>query len=272
MNIPEITLNNGVKIPQLGYGTFKCSNEEAEAGVLAALACGYRHIDTALIYENEKGVGSGIQKSGVPREEIFLVSKLWNDDQGYDRTLKAFEVTLADLQTDYLDMYLIHWPRPLNKETWKAMTKLYNEGRVKSIGVSNFTQKHLLELMDSSDIVPVINQVELHPQLPQQDMQEFCSKHGIHIEAWGPLMQGKIFQVDLMKNLSEKYGKSIAQIALRWHIQQEIITIPKSNKPQRIQSNFEVFDFEISAEDMKQIESLNTGERLGPHPDEIYTS
>lgn len=270
MNIPSIKLNNGVSIPQLGYGTFKSSNEEAETGVLAALESGYRHIDTALIYGNEKGVGNALEKSDIPREKIFLVSKLWNDDQGYDSTLRAFEVSLGDLKTDYLDLYLIHWPKPLNKETWRAMEKLYNEKRIRAIGVSNFREQDLEELFDLSDIVPVLNQVELHPQFPQEKLREFCQKKGILIEAWGPLMQGKIFDIPLMKELAIKYSKSIAQIALRWHIQSGIITIPKSVNPERIKGNIDIFDFEISSDDMRAIGSLNSGERIGVHPDDVY--
>lgn len=270
MSIPEITLNNGIKMPQLGYGTFKSSNEEAEAGVLSAIKNGYRHIDTASYYGNENGVGKGIKKSGMAREDIFLVSKVWPEDYGYEKTLNAFDKTLNELQTDYLDLYLIHWPKPLNKETWRAMEKLYNDKRIKAIGVSNFTEAHLQELLDSSDVIPTINQVELHPQFPQKPLHDFCNKNNIRIEAWGPLMQGRIFQIDLMKELSKKYNKSVAQIALRWHIQSDIITIPKSVNPERIKANMEIFDFKISGEDMKKIEILNTGERIGMDPDFVY--
>lgn len=265
------TLHNGVKMPWLGFGTFKITEEgQVEKAVLEALKVGYRHIDTAAIYGNEEGVGKAIKESGVKREEIFLTSKVWNGDQGYDSTLKAFEASLKRLGTDYLDLYLIHWPKPLNKETWRALEKLYKEKRVRAIGVSNFKVHHLEELLESCEIVPMVNQVEYHPQFPQTEVLEFCKKHNIQLEAWGPLMQGKIFGIPLMKELSEKYNKTISQIALRWDIQTGVVTIPKSVTPERIKENADIFDFEISQEDMERIAELNTGERIGRDPDDVY--
>jgi diketogulonate reductase-like aldo/keto reductase len=270
--LETITLNNGVKIPKIGFGTFKVENgNDTINSVKKALEIGYRHIDTAAIYGNEEGVGQAIKESGVPREEIFLVSKVWNSEQGYDTTIKAFEESLKRLQTDYLDMYLIHWAKPKNRETWKALETLYKEGKIKAIGVSNFEIHHLEDLLEVAEIIPVVNQVELHPQFPQEELREYCKKHNIAIEAWGPLMQGKIFEIPLMKELSIKYNKSIAQIALRWHYQQDIITIPKSIKPERIESNIDIFDFEISEEDMEKIKNLK-GERIGLAPDMVYDS
>jgi diketogulonate reductase-like aldo/keto reductase len=270
--LETITLNNGVKIPKIGFGTFKVENgNDTINSVKKALEVGYRHIDTAAIYGNEEGVGIAIKESGVPREEIFLVSKVWNSEQGYDTTIKAFEESLKRLQTDYLDMYLIHWAKPKNRETWKALETLYKEGKIKAIGVSNFEIHHLEDLLEVAEIIPVVNQVELHPQFSQEELREYCKKHNIAIEAWGPLMQGKIFEIPLMKELSIKYNKSIAQIALRWHYQQDIITIPKSIKPERIESNIDIFDFAISAEDMEKIKTLK-GERIGLAPDMVYNS
>lgn len=265
-----IKLNNGVEMPQIGLGTFKVQdNEDIVNSVKWALEAGYRHIDTAAIYRNEDGVGKGIKASGVPREEIFVTTKVWNSDQGYENTLAAFETSLKKLELEYIDLYLVHWP---NEEpcmdTWKAMEKLYKDGRVKAIGVSNFEIDHLQKLLDNCEIKPVINQVELHPQFPQDELREFCKNNNIAVESWGPLMQGKIFDLPLMKDLSEKYGKSIAQIALRWQYQLGIVIIPKSIKKERIVSNVDIFDFEISAEDMKRIESLK-GNRIGTAPRDV---
>lgn len=263
-------LSNGVEMPILGFGTFKVDdgNTTVEA-VKTALELGYRHIDTAAIYGNEVSVGEGIKASGIAREEIFITSKVWNSEQGYEKTLKAFEKTLADLDVKYLDLYLIHWPKSLNIETWKAMEALYQAGKVRAIGVSNFKEHHLEALISQTDIVPMVNQVELHPQLAQPELLAFCEKHQIAVEAWGPLMQGQIFEIELMKELASKYNKSISQVALRWNLQRGVIVIPKSIKAHRIAENFDVFDFEISKEDMERIATLNTGVRIGPDPDTI---
>lgn len=266
----SVVLSNGVKMPILGLGTFKVKDGiETVESVKAALQMGYRHIDTAAIYGNEEGVGQGIKESGVQREEIFLVSKVWNTDQGYESTLKAFETSLAKLGTTYLDLYLIHWPKALNIETWKALEELYKSGRIRAIGVSNFKEHHLKAVVEEAEIVPMVNQVEFHPQLAQPELHAYCKEHNIQLEGWGPLMQGKIFEVPMMQELADKYGKTIAQIALRWHIQMGVVAIPKSIKASRIASNAEIFDFEITKEDMDRIALLNTGERIGPDPDHI---
>lgn len=271
LNINSCTiLNNGVKMPYLGFGTYKIEYEDASAQYIKmALECGCRHIDTATVYGNEPIVGKAIKESGVPRNEVFITSKVWNNKHGYDKTLKAFQDTLRRLDTDYLDLYLIHWPKNLNKDTWRAMEKLYKDGYVRAIGVSNFKIHHLKEIMEGSEIVPMVNQVEYHPQFPQTELHDFCNKNNIQLEAWGPLMQGKIFEIPLMKALAEKYGKTVSQIALRWDLQMNVVTIPKSINESRIKENCDIYDFEISEEDMKRIESLNTGERIGHDPDTI---
>jgi diketogulonate reductase-like aldo/keto reductase len=269
-NLEEsIKLRNGISIPRIGFGTYLIEDGETVIrAVKTALEVGYRHIDTASIYGNEKGIGRAIEESDVKREDIFLTSKVWNTEQGYNETLEAFENSLERLRTDYLDLYLIHWPKPISGETWKAMEKIYKVGRVKAIGVSNFMVHHLEPLLESCEITPMVDQVELHPQFPQDKLREFCREHDIVVEAWGPLMQGKVFHVELMKELSKKYGKTIAQITLRWHCQLGHVAIPKSSKPERIESNVDIFDFKISDEDMKKIETLK-GERIGGHPDKI---
>lgn len=263
-------LSNGVEMPLIGFGTFKIpEGEEVIATVKQALEAGYRHIDTATAYRNERGVGQGIKESGIPREEIFLVSKLWNRDQGYESTLKAFEKTLKELDTDYLDLYLIHWPKDLNKQSWKAMEELYKAGKVRTIGVCNFMVHHLKDLIEDCEINPMVNQIELHPQFPETPVRAYCDIKNIAVEAWGPLMQGKIFQIDLMRDIAEKHNKTIAQIAIRWHFQQGIISIPKSSKRERIISNAQIFDFHLDNEDMERIATLNTATRIGKDPDHI---
>jgi len=263
------TLNNGVKMPYFGLGVWQAKDgEEVINAVKWALQAGYRHIDTAAIYQNEEGVGVGMRESGVPREETFLVSKVWNADQGYDSTLKAFETSLRKLNTEYLDLYLIHWPVPGKyKETWKALETLYREKRVRAIGVSNFLQHHLEDLLPESSVVPMVNQMEFHPYLIQQDLLDYCKGKGIQYEAWSPLMQGSIFDLDTFKDLAKKYNKTIAQIVLRWDLQKGVVTIPKSSKKQRILDNADVFDFSISEEDMAKIDQLERGKRFGPDPD-----
>ncbi|MDR2039199.1 MAG: aldo/keto reductase [Bacteroidales bacterium] len=263
-----ITLNNGIKMPMLGFGTFKVPDGETTIqSVKTALNLGYRHIDTAAVYQNERGVGEGIRQSGLDRKDIFLTSKLWNSDQGYDSTLKAFDATLQRLGFDYLDLYLIHWPKPLNKETWRAMEKLYKEKRIRSIGVSNFHIHHLEDLLSDCEIKPMVNQIEFHPRLVQPSLLDFCRKQQIQFEAWSPLMQGKIFSIPLLKELAQKYQKSVSQIVLRWDIQMGVVTIPKSTHTERIKENMEIFDFEISQEDMDAISQLDQNERVGADPD-----
>ncbi|RPG33718.1 MAG: aldo/keto reductase [Muricauda sp. TMED12] len=262
-------LHNGVQMPYFGLGVYLSKDgSEVINAVKEALNHGYRHIDTAAIYNNEEGLGKGVQESNVDRKDIFLVSKVWNTDQGYDATLKAFDASLERLGTDYLDLYLIHWPKgELSKETWKALEKLYKEKRVRAIGVSNFLQHHLEDLLTSAEIVPMVNQMEFHPYLVQQDLIDFCKSKEIQYEAWSPLMQGNIFDLDIMKNLASKYNKTIAQVVLRWDLQKGVVTIPKSSKKERIIANSDLFDFELSEEDVQLLDGLDNGKRFGPDPD-----
>lgn len=267
-----VQLSNGIKMPLLGFGTYKVeSGESVINSVKEALKIGYRHIDTAAFYGNEEGVGIAIKESGIKREDIFLVSKVWNTEQGYEKTIKSFEDSLKRLGTDYLDLFLIHWPQPLHKETWRALEKLYNEGRVKAIGVSNYTVNHLKDLLKDSEISPMINQIEFHPKLIQPELMDFCNKNNIQIEAWSPLMRGGIFKIKLLDELSKKYKKTISQIVLRWDLQMGVVTIPKSIKPSRIKENSDIFDFELTNEDMKKINELNENLRCGSNPDIIYS-
>ncbi|GIQ67216.1 aldo/keto reductase [Xylanibacillus composti] len=262
------TLNNGVNMPWLGLGVYKVEDgDEVISSVKAALETGYRHIDTAALYNNEQGVGQAIRESGVPREEIFVTSKVWNSEQGYESTLQAFEASRKRLGLEVLDLYLIHWPvKGKYLDTWKALMKLYKDGYVRAIGVSNFQIHHLQDIMDDSDIVPAVNQVECHPLLTQKPLLKFCRENQIQLEAWSPLMQGNL-DVPLLDELAAKYGKSKAQIIIRWDLQNEIVTIPKSVKPHRIAENAQVFDFELSEEDMQRIDALNQNKRFGADPD-----
>lgn len=260
MNENFKTLNNGVKIPSIGFGTYKSGNDEDTASIVRyALETGYRQIDTASFYGNEEGIGNGIKTSKVKREDIFVVTKLWNDDQGYEKTIEAFNKSLEKLQVEYIDLYLIHWPNKLNSETWRAFEHLYKKGKVKAIGVCNFKIGHLEELKKSAEIMPMVNQVELHPQNTKEDMFEYCNKNNIQLVAWSPIMRGKIFSNELIISLAEKYKKTIAQIVLRWHVQRGVIPIPKSSNEGRIKENLDIFDFELSSEDMNAISLLNEG-------------
>ena len=263
------TLHNGVKMPYFGLGVYLSEDgQEVINAVQWALEAGYRHIDTASIYKNEEGVGKGIKESRVPRKDIFVVSKVWNSDQGYDSTLRAFEASLKRLDLDYLDLYLIHWPvEGKFKDTWRALEKLYKANRIKAIGVSNFMQHHLEDLLQDAEIVPMVNQMEFHPYLVQQNLMDFCSSHKIQYEAWSPMMQGKIFELEELKGLAKKYTKTIAQIVLRWDLQKGVVTIPKSAKKERIISNADIFDFELSKGDVTFLDGLNRGKRFGPDPD-----
>ncbi|MFB4168024.1 aldo/keto reductase [Virgibacillus sp. JSM 102003] len=268
-----ITLNNGNRMPQLGFGVWQVPDEEATPAVSKALEVGYRSIDTAKVYENESGVGKALAASSVPREDLFITTKVWNSDQGYDNTLKAFDKSLEKLGLDYVDLYLIHWPTPEFDdyvETYKAMEKLYNDGRVKAIGVCNFNIEHLQRLLDECDVVPAVNQVECHPYLQQNELKDFCEKHNIYLEAWSPLMNGgEVLNNDAVKQIASKYGKTSAQVIIRWHLQSDSIVIPKSVTPSRIEENFNVFDFELSADDMGEIAKLDRNQRKGPEPSEM---
>lgn len=263
-----VTLNNGVKMPWMGLGVFKVrEGREVEQSVFAALRAGYRSIDTAAAYGNEVGVGNAIKASGVPRSELFVTTKLWNASQGYDSTMRAHEASLKKLGLDYVDLYLIHWPvKGKYLETWRAFETLYKEGRVRAIGVSNFQVHHLQDVLDKYPTVPAVNQVELHPRLAQKELRAFCRAHGIQIEAWSPLMQGRL-DIPVLEGIAEKYGKTPAQAVIRWDLQSGIVTIPKSVHENRIIENADVFDFELSADDMAAIDALDTGRRLGPDPD-----
>ncbi|MET0256581.1 MAG: aldo/keto reductase [Luteibacter sp.] len=271
--VPVLDLNDGNKAPQLGFGVFQIPDGETADAVASALAAGYRSIDTAAIYKNEAGVRQGIERSGIARGDIFLTTKLWNSEQGFDSTLKAFDASVQKLGVDYVDMYLIHWPTPKQDryvETWKAFIRLREEGRIRSIGVSNFQPAHLDRIVKETGVTPVVNQVELHPDFAQHEVVAANAKHKVITEAWSPLGQGG----DLLKNdtlvaIGKKHGKSPAQVVLRWHVQLGHMVIPKSATPERIKSNIDVFDFELSADEMKAIASLDAGKRMGPHPDEF---
>jgi diketogulonate reductase-like aldo/keto reductase len=267
----KVKLNNGLEMCWLGLGVFRAEDgQEVENAVVAALKNGYRSIDTAAVYDNEKGVGTGIKNSGVARKDIFLTSKVWNSDQGYKTTLKAFEKSLERLQTDYLDLYLIHWPKgKLSLDTWKAMEELYEKGLIRAIGVSNFLVHHLEDFLPECNVVPAVNQVEFHPELIQPELLEYCQEKGIQPEAWSPIMKGKVLNIPVLQALAAKYKKTPVQIVLRWDIQKGVVTIPKSVHPDRIISNADIFDFELNDEDMAKIDRLDKNKRLGFHPDHI---
>ncbi|MET9905343.1 aldo/keto reductase [Streptomyces sp. NPDC006476] len=268
--VPPIILNNGVEMPQLGFGVWQVPDDEAEQAVATALEAGYRSIDTAAIYGNEEGTGKAIAASGVPREEIFVTTKLWNSEHGYDATLRAFDASLEKLGLDYLDLYLIHWPTPARDkyvDTYKAFEKLHADGRVRAIGVSNFEPEHLRRLIDETSVIPAVDQIELHPHLQQRAAREFHAEQGIATEAWSPLGQGKgLLEVPAIVAIAQKHGRTPAQVVLRWHLQLGNIVIPKSVTPSRIRENIEVFDFSLDTEDLAAISALNEDRRLGPDP------
>jgi 2,5-diketo-D-gluconate reductase A len=270
-DVPNLTFNNGVEIPQLGFGVFQVPPDEVIDPVLAALEAGYRLIDTAAMYGNEEGVGTAIEQSGVPRDELFITTKLNNPDHGYDAALKAFDASVGKLGIDVLDLYLIHWPLPKRNdyvETWKAFEKLYADGRVRSIGVSNFQTNHLNRLFAETDVKPVINQIELHPGFPQLELRAFHADNEMLTEAWSPIGQGYgLLDDPTIRSIAERVDRSPAQVVLRWHIQHGNVVIPKSVTPARIKENIDVFDFELSDEDMAALTDLSGPGRLGPDPD-----
>lgn len=273
MAAPLIPLNDGHTIPAVGFGVFQIPPTDTDQAVAAALRAGYRHIDTAAAYRNERETGRAIADSGVPRDELYVVTKLWNADQGYDSTLKAFDASMnrlgSEFLEDYLDLYLIHWPMPDEDkfvDTFKAFAQLRDEGRIRSIGVSNFEPEHLKAVIDATGIVPAVNQVELHPRLPQTALREVHAQLGVATEAWGPLGQGSLLDHPTVTAVADGCGRTPAQVLIRWHIQLGNIVIPKSVNPERIASNFDVFGFELSDEEMTSISSLDDGNRLGPDP------
>ncbi|MBM7831492.1 2,5-diketo-D-gluconate reductase A [Agromyces cerinus] len=273
-SVPRIQLNDGHSIPQLGFGVFKVDPDETVRIVSGALEVGYRHIDTARIYGNEEGVGTALAESGIAREELFITTKLWNTDHGTQSTFDAFDASLDRLGLDYVDLYLIHWPSPKGDryvEAWKALEQIRVSGRARSIGVSNFLVPHLERLLAETDVVPAVDQIELHPAHQQPATAAFAEQHGIAIEAWGPLGQGKypLFEVPEVADAAETHGKTPAQVVIRWHLQRGHIVFPKSNRRERMAENFDVFDFELSDAEVQAITALEREGRVGSHPDDV---
>lgn len=267
--VPVLTLHDGVEIPQLGYGVFQIPPEETQEKVEEALGVGYRHVDTAAAYRNEAGVGAAIAATGVRREDVFVTTKLWNSDQGYDSTLRAFEQSLERLGTGYVDLYLIHWPLPskdLFLDTWRAFERICEEGGARSIGVSNFRVEDLERLRAEAEKQPTVNQVELHPRLQQAELRAWHADHDVATEAWSPLAQGEVLEDGTVETVAAHHDRTSAQVILRWHLQLGNVVIPKSSSPERIRENFEVFDFELSEDDMAALERLDSGSRTGPDP------
>ncbi|WP_432081943.1 aldo/keto reductase [Streptomyces sp. WAC 04229] len=271
--VPPIILNNGVEMPQLGFGVWQVPDDEAETAVVQALEAGYRSIDTAAIYGNEEGTGRALAASGVAREDLFVTTKLWNSDQGYDTTLRAFDASLAKLGLEYLDLYLIHWPMPAKEryvDTYKAFEKLLADGRVRAIGVSNFLPEHLERLTGETSVVPAVNQIELHPHLQQHASREVHAEQGIATEAWSPLGSGKgILEIPAIVAIAQKHNRTPAQVVLRWHLQLGNVVIPKSVTPSRIKENIDVFGFTLDTEDLAAISALNEDRRLGSDPADV---
>ena len=266
-----ITLANGVEMPRVGYGTFRMKDHElAYQGVVDAFNAGYRAIDTAAIYENEEAVGRAIKDSGIPREDLFITTKVWNTDQGYDNTLKAFETSLKKLELDYVDLYLVHWPKPTLVDTYKAIERLYEEKLIRVPGVSNFHEHHFEQLFAQCTVKPMVNQVECHPSLSQNALRDFCAKENIVITAWAPLGTGILFTHPVVKQLAAKYEKTPAQIILRWQLEVGNIVIPKSSTPERIADNLDIFNFSLQNDEVAAITALNTGHRTSLNPDDGY--
>lgn len=265
----SVPLGNATAMPYFGLGVYQIEEgEEIFNAVSQAIAAGYRLFDTAAAYDNEAGVGRAIRESPVAREDVFITSKVWNTDQGFENTLKAFDRSIRKMKFDYLDLYLIHWPvKGKYKDTWRAIETLYVEGRIKAIGVSNFLQHHLEDLMAEAKIYPMVNQVEFHPYLVQPELHAFCKENDIQIEAYSPLMQGNVNEIKELQEIATNYGKKPSHVVLRWDLQKNVVTIPKSSNPEHIKSNTEIFDFELSKDDMEIIDDLNQNSRLGDHPD-----
>ncbi|WP_108248662.1 aldo/keto reductase [Planctomonas deserti] len=267
---PVVALNDGRTIPQLGLGVYKVADDRTADTVRVALEAGYRHVDTAALYRNEAGVGEGIRQAGIPRDELFITTKVWNDRHGYDETLRAFDESLGLLDLDRVDLYLIHWPAPKQDryvETWRALERIAADGRATSIGVSNFEPHHLDRLLAESGVTPAVNQVELHPWLPQTELRAYDAAHGIVTEAWSPLARGQILGNLVLDELAAKHGRTPAQVVLRWHLELGNVVIPKSVTPERIRENLDVFGFSLDADDLAAIAGLESGERTGLHPD-----
>lgn len=265
---PTISLSNGVEIPLLGFGTYLISEgKEIETALHHAFEAGYRHIDTASLYKNEAGVGRAIKQSSIPREDLFITTKVWNEDQRTDNVLAAFEKSMDLLALDYVDLYLVHWPvEGKYVQSWKEVEEIYHSGRAKAIGVSNHIIHHLEDVLAVCDVVPMVNQIEYQPYLTQPELYQFCKSKNIILEAWSPLMQGKITAVDALNEIGKKHGKSPAQVTIRWAIQKGVITIPKSSNPGRMKENFDVFDFELTVDEISTIDGLNQSKRFGPDP------
>lgn len=269
---PLLPLNDGHSIPQLGLGVYKVADALAADTVRVALEAGYRHIDTAALYENERGVGQGLARAGLPREDVFVTTKVWNDSHGYDETLRAFDESLGKLGLDYVDLYLIHWPAPRQDryvDTYRALETLRADGRARSIGVSNFHTHHLDRLLRETDVTPAVNQIELHPWLQQAELRRFDMAHGILTEAWSPLARGRAIGNPVLDAIGARHGKSAAQVVIRWHLELGNVVIPKSVTPARIRENLHVFDFALGADDLEAIAALDSGERTGKDPDTL---
>ena len=272
MTIPSLEMNDGRSIPQIGFGVWQVPDDVAVDATLTAFESGYRHVDTAAVYENERGVGEAIRRSGLPRDDIFVTTKVWNTDQGYDRTMRAFDTSTGLLGLDEVDLYLVHWSTPardLYSDTWRALIALHEEGRARSIGVSNFHVPHLDRIIEEYGIVPVVNQIELQPWLHQHELRAYNAEHGILTEAWSPLASGELIADETLAAIGAKHGRSTAQVMIRWHLQLGNVVLPKSVTPARIRENIQVFDFVLDEEDMARIASLECGRRTGPNPDEF---
>lgn len=262
-------LNNGVEMPWFGLGVFRAGEGgEVERAIKWAVQIGYRSIDTASVYGNEEGVGRGLRESGIPRDEVFITTKAWNNEQGYDNTLRAFDESLGRLGMDYVDLYLVHWPvKGKSADTWRAFERIYREGRARAIGVSNFLVHHLEDLLQRAEVTPAVNQVEFHPRLVQPELLAFCKEKGIQPEAWSPIMRGQVDAIPELREIAQAHNKTPVQVVLRWDLQHGVVTIPKSVNRDRIKSNASVFDFQLSQSEMDLIDDLDRAERMGPHPD-----